>query len=74
MEPEGTLPLSQGSATGPYPDQDESNWRPTSLRSIFMYSSHLRLGLPNDVFPSNSKIIILYACLNSPMPRPSQPS
>ena len=34
---------------------------PTSWRSILILSSHLRIGLPNGLFPSGLPTIILYA-------------
>jgi len=45
MEPEGSLPQLQVSATCPYPDPDKSSPcpHPTSWRSILILSSHLRL-------------------------------
>jgi len=54
MEPEGSLPHSQVPATCPYPEPTSSPQNPpsTSWRPVFMLSSHLRLGLPNGLFPS----------------------
>ena len=55
MEPEGSLPYSQAPATCPCPEPTPSsphNPCPTSWRSILILSSHLRLGLPNGLFPS----------------------
>jgi hypothetical protein len=54
MEPEGSLPCSQEPATGPYPEPDESSSHPhpSSLRSILMLPSYLRLGLMSGLFPS----------------------
>jgi hypothetical protein len=45
MEPEGSLPCSQESVTGPYPKSDKSVIPPhsISLRSILISSSNLRL-------------------------------
>ena len=57
MEPEGSLPRSQVSATRPYPEPTRSSPyppHPTSWRSILILSSHLRLGLPSGLFPSGS--------------------
>jgi hypothetical protein len=36
---------------------------PTSLRSILILFTYLRLGLPTDLFPSGFPTNILYACL-----------
>jgi hypothetical protein len=49
MEPEGSLPCSQNPTTAPYPKPDESQStlsHPTSLRSILILSSQLRLVFP----------------------------
>ena len=51
--------------------------QPNSWRSILMLSSHLRMGLPNGLFPSGCPIKILYAPLLSHacyMTRPSYSS
>jgi len=64
MEPEGSLPSSQGPATCPYPESHE--FRP-HVHTLFlsdqflMLSSHLLLGLPNDLFLSDFPSKILYA-------------
>jgi hypothetical protein len=52
MEPEGLLPCSQESANGHYPE--------------LLLSSHLRLGFPNNLFPSYSPTKILYTFLIFP--------
>ena len=55
MEPESSLPHSQAPATCPYPEPTPSSPTqplPTSSKSILILSSHLRLGLPNGLFPS----------------------
>ena len=54
MEPESSLSYSQVPATCPYPEPTPSSLHPppTSWRSILILSSHLRLGLPNGLFPS----------------------
>jgi len=40
---------------------------PTSRRSVLIFSTHLRLGLPIDLFPSGFPTKILYAPLSSPI-------
>ena len=55
MEPESSLPYSQATATIPYREPNSpSPHNPflLSWRSILILSSHLRLGLPNGLFPS----------------------
>ena len=68
MEPEGSLPHSQGPATCPYPEADQSSPcpHPTSWRSILILSSHLRLGLPSGLCPSDFPTETLYTSLFSP--------
>jgi hypothetical protein len=78
MEPGGSLPCSQEPSTGPDPEPDQSNpYHPISLRSILIFFTHLRLGLPSGLFPSGLPTNILYAFLFSPyscyMPCPSHP-
>ena len=53
MKPEGSLPHSQEPTTCPYPEPDRNIPcpHPTSLRSILILPSHLRLDLPNGLFP-----------------------
>jgi hypothetical protein len=49
---------------------------PTSPRSILILSTHLRLGLPSDLFPAGFPTNNLYAFFSSPlcyMARPSHP-
>jgi len=74
MEPKGALPHSRMPATCPYPEPDHSSTcppHPTSLRSIIILSSHLRVGLPS-VFPTKALYIPLtHTCC---MPRPSHSS
>jgi hypothetical protein len=54
MESEGSSPCSQEPSTGPYPKPDPSlpYYRILSLRYIFILSTHLRVGLPSGLFPS----------------------
>jgi hypothetical protein len=66
MELERSLPCSQEPSTGPYPEQDQSNpihTIPSYLRSILILFTHLRLGLPCDLFPYGFPTNILYAVL-----------
>ena len=55
MEPGGSLPHSQVSATCPYPEPARSSPHLILLpeRSILILSSHLRLGIPSGLFPSD---------------------
>ena len=69
MEPGGSLPHSQVPATCHYPVPARSNPCPTHpfcWRSILILSSHLRLGLPNILFPSGFPTKTLYTPLLSP--------
>jgi hypothetical protein len=69
MEPEGSLPCSQETSTGPYPEPDQSNsYHPMLFqRPILILSTHLRLGLPSGLFPSGILTNILHAFLFSPI-------
>jgi hypothetical protein len=70
MEPEGSLPCSQETSTGLYPEPDQSNpypSHPLSLRSILILFTHLRLGLPSVLLPSGFPTNNLYAFLFSPI-------
>jgi hypothetical protein len=59
MEPEGSLPYLQVPVTCSYPQPTPSSPHPphhhlhrqTSWKPILILSSHLRLGLPNGLFP-----------------------
>jgi hypothetical protein len=54
MGAEGSLPCSQEPFTCPYPDPDRSSlYHSISLNSILISSTHLRLSLPSDLFPSS---------------------
>ena len=68
MEPEGSLPHSQVPDTSPYHEPARSSSyppHPTSWRFILVLSSHLRLGLPSGLFPSNLPTKNLYIPLLS---------
>jgi hypothetical protein len=53
MEPKGSLPHSQESATCPCLQPDSKHCpQPTSWRSSLILFSHLRLGVPSGLFPS----------------------
>jgi hypothetical protein len=70
MELEGSLPCSQQSATGSYPEPDQSSPYYPSLSKIHFntrISSHIHLGLPSGGIPSASPTKILYAFLSNHM-------
>jgi hypothetical protein len=60
-EPEGSSPCSQQPASDPYPEPGESTPplppQPISLRSIWIPSSHLCLGLPSGLLPSGKSFV-----------------
>jgi hypothetical protein len=67
MEPKIPLPCSQEPATGPCSEPDECSLQPRTqiaLRSILIFS-HLCLGLPNSLLPSDFPTEILYVFLTS---------
>jgi hypothetical protein len=63
MEHQRSLPHSQNLTTCPYSEPDRSSpcFLPTSLRSILILSSHIRMGLPRGLLPSGFPIKTLYA-------------
>ena len=68
MEPGGSMPHSQGLSNNPYPEPNQPNFpalTPISSRSTLILSSHLRLGLPKDLFPAGLPVKILKALLLS---------
>jgi len=70
MEAKGSLLCSQKPPTGPYPEPHSfihsTPSHPVSLR-YSLVSSHLCLGLPSGLFPSQLPTKILYEFLSSPM-------
>jgi len=71
MDPKGSLPHSQGPATLPYSEPDQSSLcpHPTSWRYIFNVFCPLRLGRPSGLFISGfptktpySTVLTLYTC------------
>jgi len=70
MEPEGSLPHSQEPATCPYREPARSSPYPqhyTSWRSILILPSHLCVGLPSGLFPSDFPTKTSYTPLLSPI-------
>jgi hypothetical protein len=68
MEPESSLPFSKQPAARPYPEPDQSRpFRHISLNSIVVLFSHLRLGLPSDLFLSSFPTKTLYALIRAVM-------
>ena len=62
MEPEGSMPHSQGLSNNPYSEPKSTQFLvliPISLRSILILSLHLCLGLPTGLFPLGVHVKIL---------------
>ena len=61
MEPGGSMQHSQRFSNNPYPEPNQANssYRYLCLRSILILSSHLRLGLPEGLFPVGVTVKIL---------------
>ena len=73
MEPEGSLPHSQASATCPYPEPGGSSPIPAYyFLIIHLNVIHLSLGLPNGLFTSDLRVKIL--CLLSSSIRATCPA
>jgi hypothetical protein len=64
-----SLLFSQGPVNGPYPEPHKCNpYLPPNIHNItLILPSHLRLGLPNGLFPSRFPTIIFYSFLISTM-------
>jgi hypothetical protein len=69
MKPEGSLPHLQEPANCPYPESAESSPcpHPTFRRSIFILSSHIRLGLPSRLLPLGLPTRIMHIPRLSPI-------
>ena len=68
VEYKGSLPHLQVSAICPYPEPVRSSPYPSHLTSWrFILSSHIRLGLPNGLFPSGFPTKTLYTPFFSPI-------
>ena len=76
METEGSLPHSQEPAIRPCADPDQTSplHLPTSWTFILILFPHLRLSLPNDLFPSSFPTQIRYAFSSSPCVLQAGPS
>ena len=65
MEPEGSMPHSQGLSNNSYPEPNQPNSPQFSSRSILILSSHLRLGLPKGLLPVSLPVKVLKTLLLS---------
>jgi len=77
MEPEGTLPCSQGPDAGLYNQPGEFNTHPhiaLLLRCNLILPTHVRVGRQSDLFPLGISTKILYAFLMSQVCYMSCPS
>ena len=70
MEPEISFPHSQVPATSARSIQSMP-LHSTTWRSIVLFSTHLRLGLPSGLFPSGFPTKTMYAPISGYMPHPS---
>ena len=67
MESRGSVSHSQGLSNNPYPKANETSLvlTPISIKSILIFSSHLRLFLPKGLFAVGLSVKILNAFLPS---------
>lgn len=68
MEPEGSLPCSQKSATGPYPESDECNSHTYFTNNLFNIIILSTPTYSESCAPSRLSIKILYAFIISVCP------
>ena len=66
MEPEGSMPHSQGLSNNPYPERINPipHIDMYFLTSILILSSHIRLSLPKGLFPVGLPTKILKTLVN----------
>lgn len=67
IEPQGSLPHSQKSASSPYLSQLQSLPSSRILKVHFNFNSHLRQGLRSGLFPSGFYTKVLYEPALSPV-------